>query len=357
MKEIPIIIPAYEPDERLIKLLKEFREKNVRDVILVDDGSSVEYKEIFQQAKQILREIDGILLIHECNQGKGRALKTAFSYILDNCPEAIGTVTADSDGQHTIECISSVSDELLKNPNKLILGVRNFEEENIPWKSEFGNKITMKVLGYVSGIHVSDTQTGLRGIPRGFMKELINVAGERFEFETRMLLESVGKYSIKEVPIKTIYDSKENHQTHFRPIKDSLKIYKILGAKFFKYIFTSLSASVLDILIFTICCYLLKEGNSASQIVIATITARFFSATYNCAMNYKVVFNSNEKVLRAVLKYIFLAVIQMSLSAIFVIGGVKILAPISEVIVKIVVDTVLFFISFYIQRKYVFKKQ
>ena len=87
-----------------------------------------------------MKEINGTLLIHECNQGKGRALKTAFSYILDNCPEAIGTVTADSDGQHTIECIFSVSNELMKNPNNLILGVRNFEEENIPWKSEFGNK-------------------------------------------------------------------------------------------------------------------------------------------------------------------------------------------------------------------------
>lgn len=83
----------------------------------------------------------------------------------------------------------------------------------------------------------------------------------------------------------------------------------------------------------------------------------FFLLTYNCAMNYKVVFNSNEKILSAVSKYIFLAIIQMSLSAIFVIGGVKILAPISEVVVKIVVDTVLFFVSFYIQRKYVFKKR
>ena len=240
---IPIIIPAYEPDERLIGLLEDIQKADVSPVIIVDDGSGEKYKELFLKAKQIIEPMGGSVLTHEENKGKGRALKTAFSYVLENYQSAVGVVTADSDGQHTIECILNVSRALVEHPKELILGVRNFDEEGIPWKSEFGNKLTMTVLRYVSGLKVSDTQTGLRGIPKDFLNDLLEVKGERFEYEMRMLLETVDKIPIHEVKIKTIYDSVENHQTHFNPIVDSIKIYKVLGYKFLMYIFASLSSS------------------------------------------------------------------------------------------------------------------
>ena len=226
---IPIIIPSYEPDERLTELLSTLVTEDVY-VVVVDDGSGENYKEIFDRVRKSLGS-KGIVLKHDVNKGKGRALKTAFQYVLDNIPDAIGAVTADSDGQHTKECIETVSESLKEHPDSLILGVRCFDEEDVPWKSRFGNTLTLKVMKIVSGLSVSDTQTGLRGIPRKFMEELLTVDGERFEFETRMLLETVNKYNIVEVPIETIYDSKENHQTHFNPFLDSIKIYKILFEK------------------------------------------------------------------------------------------------------------------------------
>lgn len=134
--------------------------------------------------------------------------------------------------------------------NKLILGVGKFDSEGIPWKSRFENTMTEKVFQYILGVHVSDTQTGLRGIPTNFMKDLLDVNGERFEFEMRMLLESAGKYDICEIPIETIYDSKTEHQTHFNPIKDSIRIYKILAEKFIKFILTSFSSSIIDLIVF-----------------------------------------------------------------------------------------------------------
>lgn len=350
---IPVVIPAYEPDRRLIDLLEDFRKKNIRCVILVDDGSGEKYREIFEEAEQIIQKLGGTILTHEVNRGKGRALKTAFAYVLENMPVACGVVTADSDGQHSVECIRAVMQRLREKPDALVLGVRSFDEEQVPWKSRFGNKLTMKILGYVSGIHVSDTQTGLRGIPVAFMKDLLDVEGERFEFETRMLLETVGKCEIEEVKIQTIYDSKENHQTHFNPVKDSIRIYKILGAKFLKYIFASLSSSVLDIGLFALFCYFLK-GRVLPYIAVSTVLARIMSAAYNFTMNYKVVFRSSEHVGSSAARYIALAIVQMLASAALVTGGSAILPMLPEVLIKVVVDTALFLISYYIQRKYVF---
>lgn len=357
IQSIPIIIPAYEPDERMINLLKNIKKSGFCTVIIVNDGSGADYEGLFSEAMKIIEPLGGTVLRHEHNCGKGRALKTAFTYVLENYPNAIGVVTADSDGQHTIDCINNVSGALKENPESLILGVRNFDSDNIPWKSEFGNKLTAKVLGYVSGIKVSDTQTGLRGIPRKFMESLLDVPGERFEFETRMLLESFGKYPIMEVPIKTIYDSEKNHQTHFNPLIDSLKIYKILGERFLLYIFSSLSSSILDLCLFSFFCFIFKPMIGAMYITISTVSARIISATYNYAINYKKVFHSEESIARSAMKYACLAVIQMACSAMLVTGGAWLLSVCPEIVIKVVVDTFLFFVSYKIQQKIIFTKR
>lgn len=351
---IPIVIPAYEPDERLLVLLKQLHDRHT--VVVVDDGSGAVYQSIFDKVRNMLAQTGGTVLVHERNRGKGRALKTAFDYVLKQYPNAAGVVTADSDGQHTPESIDKVMHELCAYPNDLILGVRSFDSNDIPWKSAFGNKLTMHLMGYAAGIHVSDTQTGLRGIPRAFAQTLLQVRGERFEFETQMLLECAGTIHIREVPIETIYDSKENHQTHFDPIRDSVRIYKLLGAKFLKYMIASVSSCVLDLLLFAGFCHILR-GSHPSYIMMATAAARVLSALYNYAVNYKVVFCSKEHAGTAALKYFALAAVQMLCSALLVTGGVKLLPMLPEVAVKMIADTALFFVSYFIQQNFVFSKR
>lgn len=168
-----------------------------------------------------------------------------------------------------------------------------------------------------------------------------------------MLLESYGKYQIIEVSIKTIYDSRENHQTHFNPILDSIKIYRILGKKFIAYIFSSLSSCFLDLLLFAFFCNFFK--NKVNYLVFSTVFARILSASYNYAINYKLVFKSAENPFKAVVKYIALACIQMTFSATFVTVLIGVFPMIPEVVGKAIVDTLLFFISYYIQKKFVFK--
>lgn len=351
---IPIIIPAYEPDSKLLELVHKLKEADLTDIIIIDDGSGKDYRTIFDE---LASKYHCTVLKHAVNLGKGRALKDAFNFILNRDEKLIGCITADSDGQHTPLDIKNCMRALTENPDNLILGCRNFSGDHIPAKSKFGNELTKKVCDFLCGIKVSDTQTGLRGIPREFMKKLLPVSGERFEFETNMLIECKDGIKITEVAIETIYDSKKDHKTHFDPIKDSICIYRIFGKIFFKYIFSSLSACVIDILLFAAFCPLFYNWDTEIYVGAATVFARIISSAYNYLVNYRIVFNSKEKVSKAAIKYFCLAAIQMCLSALFVTIGVKILIQLSEVFVKVIVDTCLFFISYHIQQKYVFRKR
>ncbi len=222
---IPVVIPAFEPDGRLIKLCGELLERDGTSVVIVDDGSGAAYRPVFDE---LAREPGMIILRHEVNRGKGRALKTAFSWILTNMPDAPGCVTADADGQHTVTDIRRIAETLAAWPDRLVLGCRDFGGDGIPLKSRLGNRLTCAVMRLFCGVSVSDTQTGLRGIPADFMRSCLSIGGERFEFETNMLIASVGVIKLREVVIETVYDSATDHQTHFHPVRDSFRIYRLI---------------------------------------------------------------------------------------------------------------------------------
>lgn len=347
-REIPIIIPSYEPDERLLQLLADLKEKSFSKIVIVDDGSGEEYQRFFEQAEE---KYGCFVMHHTVNMGKGRALKTAFDFVLREFPDSVGSITADSDGQHTPECILSCAQALLARPDALIMGCRCFDKENVPARSEFGNKCTRVVMKFLAGVCVSDTQTGLRGIPSSFMRELLTLKGERFEFETNMLMETKkSRIPIVEVPIQTIY-IEENRSSHFHPIKDSARIYMLFG----KFLFSSLSSSVVDLLLFSLFCHLLKGGQwgGITYIMASTVFARILSAAYNYFINYKVVFESRSSVGATMARYFLLAVVQMCCSALLV-NFLYLLFGGAEVLIKIPVDVFLFFISFVIQREFVY---
>lgn len=349
--EIPVIIPSYEPDEKLITLLYALQAAGIRHVIVVDDGSGDTYAHFFERAAAMG---NCTVLYHAVNLGKGRALKTAFNYCLREFRGVPGCVTADSDGQHTPKDITACMRSLCEYPESLILGCRSFDGPKVPARSSFGNKCTRKVFHYLLGLSVSDTQTGLRAIPVSFMEKLMQVKGERFEYETNMLIETKDRdISIVEVPVETVY-IEENKTSHFNPIRDSLRIYLVFG----KFLFSSLSSSVLDLLLFHIFCVMLQRMpeilTGIPYIVASTVGARVISAIYNFLINYRVVFKSRAGVAVTIGKYAMLAVCQMACSA-FLVNGLYGLIGGREVMVKMPVDILLFFISFAIQREFVYR--
>ncbi len=217
-----ILIPAYNPDDKTLKTINELKEAGFERIVVVDDGSKEECEAIFDQ---MIEDEAITLLRHAVNLGKGRALKTGFNAILQLYPDT-GVVACDADGQHPTEAIVLTADALEKHPDSLIFGVRKFVgAKNIPWTSFMGNMITKGVFKLVTGLSFGDTQTGLRGFPVNFMKKLMNIRGERFEFENTMLL-AVRSHQVDyvEVPMETVYIN-ENETSHFNNWVDSTRIY------------------------------------------------------------------------------------------------------------------------------------
>ena len=345
MKGISVIIPSLDPDFRLKGVVDGLKELGFTDIILVDDGSKEENKKFFPEG-------DGITLLkHEVNLGKGAALKTATKYISENRPDSLGAVTCDGDGQHLSNDIKRVAEKMVET-GLFVLGVRDFSGDNVPFKSRLGNKLSSLALAFVSGVKTNDTQTGLRAFPARLYNELCEIGGNHFEYETNVLLElSHMNCGYTEVKIETVYLD-ENKGSHYRPFADSMRILSLI----LKYILSSLISFVVDNGLFMIL-------HSAFLVSTATsvVLARIVSSVINFVLNKKVVFKSDASPIKALLKYYLLAIPLMLVSA-FGLKGITYALGIPEgsfitTLLKIVIDTVLFTVSFTVQKKWIFKNK
>lgn len=228
LKNIIILIPAYNPPIELISFTTKLLTKGFSNILIVNDGSSKSFEYLFNR----LKKTKAIIITHEKNIGKGEALKTGLKYCLKNHQNINGVITADADGQHTIEDITTIA--IQRNKNELILGKRLFNKKDIPFKSKLGNFLSRKAISFVIKQKIYDTQTGLRFIPYEKLKSFSTLPGIKYEYETNMLLyaKKIG-LKIKEIDIKTIYIN-SNKGSHFRPLKDGYRIYKSIFNFLFK---------------------------------------------------------------------------------------------------------------------------
>ena len=342
-----VVIPAYKPSEGFLDFLSLLKNQGgFNDIVVVDDGSGEEYERIFCAA----RMIPGVMVLsHYVNLGKGRTLKTAFNYCIGQAREKIswgGVITADADGQHKIQDIVNIGRALEKYPESLVLGCRTFNSQNIPFRSRLGNKVSKLVYRWLCGVNVSDTQTGLRGLPCRFLEECSQIEGERYEYETNMLLKAKEQgMDITEVPIETVYEN-NNAASHFNPLRDSMKIYAVI----LKYSLSSILSVVVDYSIFS---YLYFHGQS---LLTATYMARLGSALVNFTINRNVVFKYQGNIAAQFFKYVLLVAVSGTISGISI-SLVKQILEIPVITVKVVVELILYFMNFYIQRIWVFAKR
>jgi glycosyltransferase involved in cell wall biosynthesis len=225
--KIAIVIPAYEPEDSLLELIKSLQ-KDFGRIVVIDDGSKTA-DAVFERVAWL----DGVkLLRHDVNRGKGAALKTAFAAIPKLFPDVEGVVTADADGQHLPEDIAAVAKSVLDHPDRFTLGVRGFDG-NVPLRSRFGNAWSRWFFFLLTGAMIYDTQTGLRGIPTKFLPALCEMKGDRYEYEGRMLVAAARmKAKPQQIRIKTVY-LEGNRTSHFNPIRDSLRTQMaLLAARF-----------------------------------------------------------------------------------------------------------------------------
>ena len=156
MKDIAIIIPSLDPDEKFVNTVDGMAAAGFKHIILVDDGSHEECKGFFKQAMEAHPDVCS-LLVHEVNKGKGRALRDAFAYIADNLPDVCGAITVDGDGQHTPEDTVRMAKEMETKPGNVIIGCRDFSLSHVPTHNRLGNRISSFVYRIVYGIKLSDT--------------------------------------------------------------------------------------------------------------------------------------------------------------------------------------------------------
>lgn len=352
---ISVIIPTYNPSEKLLSVISGLIEYGFRSIIVIDDGSRQDCQHIFTEAENIT----GCTVIHhEVNKGKGRGLKTGFNYVIENLPDCDGVVTTDDDGQHTPEDILRCAEKMMEC-HKAVLGARDFSGDNVPPKSRFGNNTTRIVFRLLCGIKITDTQTGLRALPFSYLKPLTEISGERFEYETNMLLEMKRMgLSFEEVTIETIYLD-GNSATHFNPLTDSVKIY----VQILKYAASSLVCSLIDIGLFTLVNMLIITylgENESLRLFIATAFARIVSSLTNYLLNQRAVFRSKSSAKKTFVRYYILCAAQLAASYLLVKGTCRLYnIPVNlwQSVIKIVVDTVLFFISYGIQRDWVYSEK
>lgn len=370
MSQPSIIIPTLNPSDALIKLVNQLGGVcGFREIIIVNDGSDL------AACGMIFDEIGKIpfcrLLNHPRNLGKGAALKTAFMDYLSRNPDGIGCVTTDDDGQHTVEDIQRISNSFEKDPESLHLGCRDFSGGDVPWKSKFGNNLTRSIFRLLAGINVADTQTGLRAIPTEVMKDSLAIRGNRFEFETEMLLRAWDKnINFREMTIQTVYLD-NNSGTHFHPVKDAARIYRVIFAhvlrQLFHFLLSSMSSALIDFLLFTLFIHLFapalepEKNKLALPLLGICAAARIISAIWNYLVNRYWVFNTDPEKRssfgKSLWNYALLCILIFSASYGLTYLLARIVSVTSLPYWKVGVDTVLFLLSFLVQKLLVFRKK
>ena len=355
------LIPAYEPDEKIKKLAYELTEKGF-DIVVVDDGSGPDYAELFEELSQ-----KATVLTHAVNRGKGAALKTGLSYINKYMAytESVLTpagaetvsgrdaviVTVDADGQHLPDDVLRVAEISAQRRDALVLGSRALSED-IPVRSRFGNTVTRHVYSAATGVHIHDTQTGLRAFHRSLIPRLLDIECDRYEYEINMLMQLAAEgVPIIEERIETVYED-NNRGSHFRTVRDSFRVYK----EILKFSASSLASFAIDYGMYALLLAATGAAGIANSLVISNIGARLVSGTANYMMNRKLVFRSRTGFAKSAAQYFLLAAFILAGNTI-VLSTLAGTLGINRFAAKLITEVIFFAISWTVQKYVIFFRE
>lgn len=345
VKLIGLIIPAFKPTPYILDMVKTFIAKKYM-VFVIDDGNDPTFDSLFRSCE----EQGAIRLKHSKNLGKGAALKTAFSTLLNTYPQIDYAVTCDADGQHPIETVLSFCQQIMKNKlDTVYFGVRTLSKKT-PLKNRLGNAITRSLFQILYGVKIEDTQTGLRGIPRKEWQSLVTLPQQRFDYEMAMLIDFAKRnVSIESISIPSVYFD-DGGVSSFRPFVDSVKIYQLMFHRLGGFIFVGLSSFALDWIIFL---WLFLEGYFLNYVFLTVLTARLVSGLYNYLLNFYFVFRSSHRHRTSISRYLVIYFFNLIVSVV-VLEAIHLLNPNATIIGKIIVDLSLFFVTYVISKRWIF---
>lgn len=344
--EILIIIPSYNPPENLFEGLLNKLKDGFKNVLIINDGSNAKYNNFFKNAENKYKYK---VLKNDNNLGKGSAIKKGYNYALENYPNVKVYVVIDCDNQHDIDDMIKCCQKSIKNPNSLVIGARNFDLENVPFRNKCGNILTRNVFKWLFNYHLNDVQTGLRAISPQVAKKLVTVVGNRYNYELNCLIYCCENgIPIYEVPIKTIYIG-SNKYSHFNPIKDSIIIYK----EFVNYYFKFIIPYIVSLIIFLVIFYCWDSTNDLFAICFTNAISGFILMILHFLFNYKNIYKHGRVgdniiyILRKVLKIIIAGIL------IYILYNIL---NINLLFSKLIIDSILTFIMWSLFQKLMSKK-
>lgn len=331
-----VLIPALNPSDQMIMVVKSLAShQSVDRIILINDGSDSSFDEVFQQAAAIPKVE---FLQHATNLGKGAALRTGINHFLCHAAPHSVLVTADADGQHLPEDIIAVGLQARDHHHELILGTRAFGGD-VPCRSKFGNNMTRWVFRGLLGKRITDTQTGLRVIPRFIMPQLLKIKACGYAFELEMLiLAARNGVSIKTCPIKTVY-LHGNQSSHFKPVLDSVRIYLV----FVRFIAPFLLSVLLDLSLFALI------WNSSRNLLLSMTGSRLIASGVSYVWNTRWISHSALSRRRS-LKHYALFVALLGGTAFFFLDSLIHRFGWNAITAKATVESLLFLCSYGVQR-------
>jgi len=349
-----LVIPALDPDPTLPDYAAALLARGAVQVVVVDDGSGAAFAPTFLA----LESLEGCTLLrHERNRGKGRALKTAFAHIR-SCRqwEGAAVVTADADGQHSVEDVCAVARAAREEKGRLVLGVRNLRQENVPTRSKIGNRLTSWAFHLLYGVRLEDTQTGLRGLPWAMLEWCCAIGGERYEYEMNMLIRAAREHvALRQVGIQTIYYN-NNAGTHLHAVRDAWRVFCVLISGLGIYTLCSAFSAATDVLTFWLGSSVLFAAlPDAVCYWWSTVTARALSSAVDYTLNH--IYFGARRSGRSVVRYYTLWACQMLCSYGLLMAVHALFPSVPAVVGKAAVDVLLALLSYQIQLHWVFREE
>jgi glycosyltransferase involved in cell wall biosynthesis len=218
--KIFIVIPAFNEEVIIKKVIEDIKKEGYENIIVVDDGSK---DWTLDKAKEIERVT---VLRHKINRGKGAATKTGIE-----AAKLLGAsivVTMDGDGQHDPNDIKKLVNPIIEKKSEVVLGTRLKNPQGMPFYKRIQNHIANLVTWYLFGLWVTDSQSGFRAYSRK-AADMINTRYDRYEYDSEIIREIyLHKLKYKEVSIAVRYTEYSMSKEHGQGIINGFKtLYKM----------------------------------------------------------------------------------------------------------------------------------
>jgi len=214
MDRIAVLIPCYNEEKTIEKVVKDFRNSLPEAVIYVYDNNSTD------KTAQLAKDA-GAVVRHEYKQGKGNVVRRMFAEI-----EAQAYILVDGDDTYPASDAPKMVDIVLNRKVDMVVGDRlsstYFTENKRPFHN-FGNSLVRFSINHIFKSDIKDIMTGYRAFSYRFVKTFPVVSGG-FEIETEMTIHAVTMNLFVENLIIEYRDRPEGSESKLNTVSDGMKV-------------------------------------------------------------------------------------------------------------------------------------